>query len=322
MIPVESTLSLAVALRAALDTGLLLALVEAKRSPAEHATALGLDARATAVVLDVLVTGGIAARDGDAVGASAEVLAWTRVMPIHVEQALALWGHTTEFLKTGRPFLRMDGEDKTHYANVVAGLGRMAAEGARGFAARAPLDPSPRRILDIGCGSGVWSLALAERYRDAHVTGLDRPAVLEAFRARAAEHGLADRIATIAGDVHEVAIPREFDTVVIANVLRIETPDRARRIVERAAGALVPGGAPGQCGTLIVIDALAGGTPDSERARASYALHLAMRTERGGVHAPDTVIGWMTAAGITGCERVAVDSPGAVGAIVGRSRGT
>lgn len=308
---IENYLALSAALSAALETKLLGSLLEAPRAPADHAHALGIDPRATERVLEVLVAFGFASRTGDRVGASDELAAWSKLSPIPVEQMVALWGHTTQFLKTGKPFMRMDTTDKGAYANVVGGLGRMADGAARAFAGQLGLAPM-KKILDIGCGSGVWSLAIAARTPDARVTGLDRPEVLEAFRARAAEVGLAGRIDTIAGDVHEVAIPRDFDVVVVANVLRLDVPGRAQHIVERAAGALAPGG------TLIVVDALAGGTPERDRAHATYALHLAMRTENGRTYSPETVIGWMQAAGVADCRLESLSGPGAVGAIVGR----
>ena len=38
----------------------------------------------------------------------------------------------------------------------------------------APLSLSPkRRIVDIGCGTGIWSIAFATKYPDSHVLGID-----------------------------------------------------------------------------------------------------------------------------------------------------
>ena len=308
----EDAVALAVALRSAIDTGLVHALLAGARTPEDHAQSLCLDPRATARVLDVLVAWRLATREQHAVAASDELRAWANAVPGGAELMLAVWSHTDQFLRTGRPYLRMDAGDRGSYAQFVGALGRMTADAARQLADRIAAPPDAR-ILDIGCGSGVWSLALAERLPGARVTGLDQLAVLDAFRARARELGLGERIATLAGDVHELAIPREYDVVMIANVLRLETPDRARAIVERGAAAVRPGGA------LVIVDALAAGTPERERARASYALHLAMRTERGQVYSPETVMAWMAAAGVSGCEQVPLDGPAAVGALVGRA---
>jgi len=306
-------LGYAAALSAAVQTGLLLRLLERGDTAAGHAAALQLDVRATERVLDVLVAFGWALRDGDTVHAAPEVEADLRQSPGGVQQQMAMWTHVPVFLRTGAPLVKMDGEREQAYANVVAALGRMFAPDAARLAERLPR--APERVLDIGCGSGVWSLAIAEVHPGAHVTGLDLPAVLEAFRARAAELGVADRIATLPGDVHALDIPRAFDLVVIANVLRIESPDRAKAIVERAAAALVPGG------QLLVVDALAGGTPQREQSRTVYGLHLAMRTEHGRVYSPAEVTGWLRGAGLSQVSPIelANQQAGAIGALIATS---
>lgn len=306
----QDIMGLTAAVSAAARTGLLAGLLDQPpRTAAAHATALSLDPRATALVLDVLVAYGAAIRDGDLIGPSPELVRLVAGAPGGTATNLAMWGHVPEFLTTGAPFMRMDAARESSYAGVVATLGRMFAPVAAECAAKLPR--SPGRVLDIGCGSGVWGLAIGERHHNARITGLDLPAVLEAFRARAAELGLADRIDTIPGDVHAVAIPRAFDLVVIANVLRIEAPDRARDIVHRAVAALEPGG------QLLVIDALAGGTQARDQAKAVYALHLGMRTDKGRVYSRDEISAWIRDAGLRDITMLDLaEGPGALGALL------
>lgn len=307
----RDTIGYAAALSAAVQTGLLSRLLERGDTPAGHAAALGLDARATERVLDVLVAFGWVTREGETVRMTPQIATELAQSPGGAAQAIALWQHVPQFLKTGAPLVKMDGEREQAYSNVVAALGRMFAPDAARLADR--LARAPQRVLDIGCGSGVWSLALAQKYPAAHVTGLDLPAVLEAFRARAADLGVADRIATIPGDVHALDIPRAFDLVVIANVLRIESPERAKAIVDRAASAIVPGG------QLLVVDALAGGTPEREQGRTVYGLHLAMRTDHGRVYTPAEVTAWMHGAGLRDVTPIdfASAQSGGLGALLG-----
>ena len=305
------TIGLAAAVQAALQTRLLASLIATPGTAEQHARALSLDPRATRGVLDVLVAFGIAQRTGDTIAASPELARMATDAPGGVENLIGLWSHVPQFLRTGAPFAPMDTSSEATYAKVVGALGRMFAPIAAELAGK--LSPAPARVLDIGCGSGVWSLAIAQHVPTARITGLDRPTVLEAFRARATELGVADRTDTIPGDVHEVEIPRAFDLVVIANVLRIESVERAKRIVERAAAAVTPGG------RLLIVDAIGGGTPAREQSRAVYGLHLTMRSATGRVYAPAEITAWMTAAHITGITSIELSSThGAVGALIGR----
>lgn len=299
---------------AAYQTGLLDALLAGPATASEYAGRLGLDLRAIERVLEVLRAFGLASRADGRFSASPALLELVESSPGGLELGVGMWAHTAEFLRTGVPFMRMDAavaEREAGYRSVVSRLGKMFDAYARELAAH--IRAAPRRILDVGCGSGVWSLAIAALHPAARVTGLDLPRVLDSFRARAAEHGLAERIDAIEGDVHEVAIPPQaFDLVVIANVLRIETPERARNIVARAATALTANG------TLLIVDALAEGIPERERALAIYALHLSMRTERGRVHSVPEITRWLSEAGLAHTEQLALSTPGPVGALLAR----
>src|SRR6266540_3684534 len=69
----------------------------------------------------------------------------------------------------------------------------------------------PSRVLDLGCGLGASSIALARAYPRARVVGvdLDEASVTEA-RAEAAEAGVADRVTFVVGDAAHVASETSF----------------------------------------------------------------------------------------------------------------
>lgn len=67
----------------------------------------------------------------------------------------------------------------------------------------APADP--RRVLDLGAGSGVGTLGLARRFADAEIVALDADeAGLEHLRHRADEAGVSDRVRTVVADLDDI----------------------------------------------------------------------------------------------------------------------
>lgn len=100
--------------------------------------------------------------------------------------------------------------------------------------------PSASRVLEIGCGAGHLTMELGER--GFRVDAVDAsPAMVHATAGRAAERGLAERVAVGVADVH--ALPfgsSEFDLVVAVGVIPwLHSPESA---VREMARVLQPGG--------------------------------------------------------------------------------
>jgi 2-polyprenyl-3-methyl-5-hydroxy-6-metoxy-1,4-benzoquinol methylase len=303
---------------AAQRTGLLAALLDEERTAREWAATLDLDEAAAALVLDLLATAGITDERDGRYGASEELRRLDRG-PGGLAATIRLWEGATEFLRRGQRVVRMDGDAgsrEASYRDVVARLGDMFEPAATALAPHIAGDPA--RILDIGAGSGVWSLAMAASLPAATVTAVDFPDVLVAFGERAATLGLADRIATIAGDVFDVELPRgAYDRIVLANILHLEQPQRAAAMIRRACTALAPEG------ELVIIDSIDDGNPRLATARAVYRLHLALRTDHGRAYAPDDLARWMREAGLAEPRLVTTDDESGICAMVaGWDRGT
>jgi ubiquinone/menaquinone biosynthesis C-methylase UbiE len=80
--------------------------------------------------------------------------------------------------------------------------------------------PPPGRILDLGTGTGFVAIALAERYPEAQVTGIDLSQGMIEEARRKLPPELAARISFEVGDAAALECPEGgFDLVVLSNMI-------------------------------------------------------------------------------------------------------
>jgi ubiquinone/menaquinone biosynthesis C-methylase UbiE len=107
--------------------------------------------------------------------------------------------------------------------------------------------PAPGRALDLGTGTGVVALALAERYPEAEVVGVDLSPGMIAEARRKLSPELGARVRFEVGDASALSSPAgSFELVVLSNMIPFY--DELARVV-----------APG--GTLVLSFSKGAGTP-------------------------------------------------------------
>lgn len=127
-----------------------------------------------------------------------------------------------------------------------------------------------RRLLDLGGGSGAFSIEIARRHGLSAIV-VDHPAVVAVARTIVAEAGLTDRIRCVPGDVVAGPWPAGADVVLLSYVISSYGPATLRDLLARARAYLPPGGG------LIVHDfALHGDRPGPRNAALWYFTNLAI----------------------------------------------
>lgn len=106
-------------------------------------------------------------------------------------------------------------------------------------------ESTPRgvRILDLGCGSAVWSCAMAHRDVESTVVAVDSQARLIAARATASSIEMGDRLKTVESDPLSVTVGEDqFDVVVLAQQLSLYSDNDVAKILSKAFAATKSGG--------------------------------------------------------------------------------
>ncbi|WP_067832203.1 class I SAM-dependent methyltransferase [Actinomadura kijaniata] len=103
-------------------------------------------------------------------------------------------------------------------------------------------DRPPRRILDLGSGTGAGTVALLRRFPDAEVIAVDAAtSMLERLRHKAQDLGMADRVTTVQADLDDAWPPVGTVDLVWASASVHHLADPVR-VLREVFAALRPGG--------------------------------------------------------------------------------
>jgi len=156
---------------------------------------------------------------------------------------VAKWFRMTELMREGRPTrlglyddLTPESARKYHQATSTVGFGA-----ARRFVRSVDLS-GRRHLLDLGGGSGAYSITAVKAFAGLRATVLDLPPVVEATKDYILEHEVVGRVDTHGADFTQGEFPGPCDVVVMASNLPIYDGEVIAGVVARAFRALEPGG--------------------------------------------------------------------------------
>jgi len=227
------------------------------------------------------------------------------------------WDHLPDYLKTGEPIIKMDAlqHQAEHYQAEVGPLGWMLTPAAEEAAQLLGIGDQRRglRILDVGAGSAVWSLAMLRRDRSSTVTALDWPEVLTVAQRQAKALQLETQLRVLDGDFHNIPLPEKaFDVAILANITHLETSEQNQHLFKKVYRAL------DRHGEAVIIDVFPG-SAEGNLTRVLYRLGLALRTEHGQTYSDRELSRQLQEAGFISSElRLLQSPPHILGALVAR----
>jgi precorrin-6B methylase 2 len=177
----------------------------------------------------------------------------------------------------GAAFIYRDGIESAmdHEASArrltlaLAGRARIVAPV---LAERYPL-PDAKCVLDIGGGTGLYSIGLLKANSKLRAIVWDRAEVLKVAREMAEKHGVLDRLELAPGDMFADSIPAGCDVMLLSNILHDWDIPECQRLLDRCAKALPAGG------QLLIHDVYLNNAMDGPLSVALYSTALFTITE-------------------------------------------
>lgn len=295
---------------AASELGLFEALADAPAPLDALAARTGLSQRAARISADAMVALGLLERDGDTYrnGAAAEHFLAGRT-PADLRPLLRFWDTISyptwqtlaQALGSGPPREVFELDDSQQEI-VSAGIEAILAGPAHALAEKVDFSRH-QRLLDIGGGTGSWSIPAARRHPHLKATVLELPVVAEMARRRLAAAGLTDRITAVAGDAMAGDLPEGHDIFLVANLVHYWSPADNVALLRRIRQASP------ETGRLLLADFWTDPTHTEPVQAALMAGEFAVHIRDGDVYSVDEIRGWLSEAGWHFVEHMTLAGP-------------
>jgi SAM-dependent methyltransferase len=295
---------------AANELGVFEALADAPATLDALAARTGLTRRAARISVDAMVALGLLRRDGERYrnGPVADRYLTGR-HPGDLRPLLRLWDRISypawESLTTAlatEPARGWFDLDEEQQAIASAGIEAILTGPANALAEVVDF-ATRQRLLDVGGGTGSWSIAALRRHPHLRGTVVELPAVAELARARIAEAGLTDRLDVVAADAFADDLPGGHDAILVANLVHYWSPADNTTLLRRIRSA-APTGA-----RLLLADFWTDPTHTQPVQAALMAGEFAVHLRDGDVYSVDEVREWLPSAGWRFVEHVPLAGP-------------
>jgi predicted O-methyltransferase YrrM len=245
------------------------------------------DLRAVTILLDALTAMNLLVKDGEKYSCPpplSRLLSKTSpdsVLPMLLHMA-HLWKRWSDLTPTVSPAFSA-GEDVSPAEKddeLRAFIGAMHSIGA-GLAPAivAAIDPGDARaLLDVGGGSGTYTIAFLNAAPRMKATLFDRPEVIEMARQRLREAGLLRRVSLVGGDFSRDEFPPGHDLALLSAIIHQNSPEENSELYGKIFRSLRPGG------RIVIRDHVM--EPDRTRPRdgAIFAVNMLMGTRGGNTY--------------------------------------
>ena len=308
------------AVATALKLGVFDALDEQPRAAADLASKIRVDQRAVTVLLDFLTATRYLKRTNEGYACTAMSTKWlshksptsfASFFDFYHDFVYPFWDtHIEESIRTGKPSTTLyESLDQTPNGWKSAQEWFLALAKTMGdeIVNKAKLSPTPRRLLDVGGGHGLYTVKFCHEYPTLSATIFDRPEPSAVARETVANEKMESRISVMAGDFWRDDLGSGYDTVLLFSIIHANKPEENIELFKKIAGVLNPRG------QVVILEQLS--EPMSTNAVGALVqfLGLTFLAALGGqTYEYDEVAKWLSASGFSSVKRVKLRrAPGA-----------
>ncbi len=216
----------------------------------------------------------------------------------HQSNLFKRWATLTDAVKAGGRVMDHTLRSPEETDSFIAAMHSRARKNADKLVSLLDLE-GVERLLDVGGGSGMYSMACCKARPGLKAVVFDVPEVTPLTRKYVALEGFGDCVSTRDGDYNtDNRGGNEFALVLCSAIIHINSPEENASLIERSAEALRPGG------QLVIQDFIMEPDRLCPPYGAIFALNMLVNTLGGDTYTEDEIKGWMEQAGLKNFQRV------------------
>ena len=153
-------------------------------------------------------------------------------------------------------------------------------------------------LLDIGGGSGAYTIAFLKKYQELKATVFDLPEVIPMTREYIASEKLENRVSYIEGDFDTDSLPSDHDLALLSAIIHQNSPAENAVLYRKIFQVLKPGG------VLLIRDHIMDEDRTNPPSGALFAINMLVNTAGGDTYTFSEVRDGLLSAGFTSVNLV------------------
>ncbi|MFH1516011.1 MAG: methyltransferase [bacterium] len=278
---------------------------KSKMSSDAVSDSIGADKRATNRLLNSLVAMGILKKQDDEFSIQKSISGFLiegepeyMGMLGHYLRLWETWSNLTDSVKAGTSVSNSEVNDwgEKNLKAFIKAMHWRAKNTASELVSHIDLD-GVSKMLDVGGGSGVYSMAFIQAKDDLTSKVFDLPNVIPLTKKYVSDAGLSDRIGVLVGDYNVDDFESGFDLALLSAIIHANSPEQNIELIQKCADALNPGG------QIVISDFIMDEDRTTPGFGAIFSLNMLVATDGGDTYTEDEVKNWFEKAGITSVSR-------------------
>jgi len=154
-----------------------------------------------------------------------------------------------------------------------------------------------KRMLDIGGGSGAFSIGFVNANKKIHSTVLDLPNVIPLTKQYVEKENLTDNFSYIEGDFNTTDFGSGYDLILLSAIVHMNSFEANKELVKKCAQSL------NKNGQLIILDHIMNEDRTEPAGGALFAINMLVGTEHGDTYTESEMCSWFSDAGLSCVEK-------------------